>query len=50
VCGAYNLMPRDRSERVAYAHAGVEQFVLSLRSHRPEEMVDELEYLARTLM
>jgi hypothetical protein len=50
VCGAYSLMPRDRSELVAYAEAGVEQFVVSLRSNRPDEMGDELEHLARTLM
>jgi hypothetical protein len=50
VCGAYNLMPRDRSELVAYADAGVEQFVLSLRSYQPDEMADELEHLVRTLM
>jgi probable F420-dependent oxidoreductase len=50
VCGAYNLMPRDRSALAAYAEAGVEQFVVSLRSPRPHEMGDELEHLARILM
>jgi probable F420-dependent oxidoreductase len=50
VCGAYNLMPNERSEVAAYADAGVEQFVLSLRSYRPEEMSGELDHLARTLM
>jgi len=50
VAGAYNLMPTERAELVAYADAGVEQFVLSLRSHRPDEMDGELRHLARTLM
>ena len=50
VCGAYNLMPRDRSALAAYREAGAEQFVVSLRSPRPHEMGDELEHLARTLM
>lgn len=50
VCGAYNLMPRERSAVVAYAKAGVEQFVVSLRGSQPDELDDELQYLARTLM
>ncbi len=50
VAGAYNLMPTERAELAAYADAGVEQFVLSLRSYRPDEMDDELRHLARTLM
>jgi probable F420-dependent oxidoreductase len=50
VAGAYTLMPGERTEVHAYATAGVEQFVLSLRSSRPDEMDDELRHLARTLM
>lgn len=50
VCGAYNLMPNERSDVDAYAQAGVDQFVLSLRSYRPDEMAGELSHLARTLM
>ncbi len=50
VCGAYNLMPSERSDVVAYAKVGVEQFVVSLRGYQPDEMDDELRYLARTLM
>ena len=50
VCGAYNLLPVERSDLVAYANAGVEQFVLSLRTYDPHQMDDELRHLARTLM
>jgi hypothetical protein len=50
VAGAHNLMPRDREDVVALADAGVEQFVMSLRSYRPDQMDEELVHLVGSLM
>jgi probable F420-dependent oxidoreductase len=47
--GAYNLMPRQRSELAAYEAAGVDQFVVSLKSPDPADMAEEIMRLARYL-
>jgi alkanesulfonate monooxygenase SsuD/methylene tetrahydromethanopterin reductase-like flavin-dependent oxidoreductase (luciferase family) len=47
--GAYNLMPRQRSELAAYEAAGVDQFVVSLKSPDPADMAEEIRRLARHL-
>ena len=45
--GGYGIQPHDRQELDAYARRGVGQFVFTLQSAHADQMVADLQELAR---